>query len=376
MRLAFSGANAFAWIFIFQYFSAFGSVHDALARTALLYALVFVFSSLITPYAARRLRHGMKKGIVYGVMLAAVAFVSLGASFQGFFGYQYVDGIVAFALLLGLYRSLYWAPYSVESHELRTDTRTPLRIEILVALMPAVVGILLMQQLLAPAWLLFAAGACMILSLLPLARVPDVYEKFSWGYEETFGQLFAREHRSFFWRAVYDGVQSAALFFLWPIAIFLIVGSSYILLGTVLSITFLLALVLREPIRALMRKLHIEDKSILYAVISVSAWIGRVLVATPIGIVIVDTYSHTGAAGREGMDLPSLDQSADGGSFIDEYTALKEIGLGFGRIAICVVTAILSVTFSVSIAFLVSFLCAAAAAGASVWIARGVRERI
>jgi len=368
MRAAFSGANAFAWIFIFQYFSFFHHLHEALARTALLYALVYAISSLVTPYAAGRLRHGMKRGIAYGAALAALAFVSLGFSFEGFFGYQYVDGIVAFALLLGAYRALYWVPYSVESHELRPGAHSSFPLETLIALMPAAAGIAL-QAFLAPAWLLFAAGLCIVLSLVPLARLPDVYEKFSWGYEETFAQLFARKHRAAFLRAVLDGAQSAALFFLWPIAIFLIVGSSYLVLGTVLSITFFIALLLREPVRRLVRRLNIRDVSVLYAAVAMSAWIGRVLVASPFGIVLVDAYFHTGTAGREGMDHPALDHAADGGSFVDEYTALKEVGLAFGRIIMCIIAAVFAILFSVSVSFLVSFILVAAAAGASVWLA-------
>lgn len=348
----------------------FNNVHVALARTAFLFALVYAVSVLVTPYAAERLRHGMKRGVVIGVTLACAAFILLGASFHGLFGQWYALGIVAFALSLGLYRALYWVPYTVESHDLHSATHpSPFYRELIIAMMPALAGIALTWQILAPAWLLFIAGMCIVLSLVPLARVPDVYERFSWRYRETFGELFARERRHTFLRALSDGMQSAALFLLWPIAIFLIVGSSYLLLGSVLTITFLLALALRRPVRSLVRHMQIHDLSLFYATIAASAWIGRVLVATPIGIVLVDTYFHTGVAGREGMDLSSLDQSADGGSYVDEHTALKEMGLGFGRVLMCIIAAILSITFSISISLLVSFVIAAIAAGTSVWIA-------
>lgn len=375
MRVAFSAANVFAWVFVFQYFVIFHPIHDALARTALLYALVYAISSLVTPYAARRLRHGMKQGIRYGIMFASLAFMFLGLSFQGFFGYEYVDGIVGFAIFLGLYRALYWVPYSVEASELRPQVHSSSIVEKVIALMPAIAGVILVERLLSPAWLLFLAGACILLSLIPLKRVPDIYEKFSWEYDETFSQLFARKHRVMFWRAIADGMQSAALFLLWPIAIFLIVGSSYLLLGLVLSITFFIALLFRDPFRRLVRRLDIKDISIFYAAVVMSAWVGRVLVASPFGIVLVDTYFHIGTAGKEGMDHSAFDQSADGGSFVDEYTALKEIGLGFGRIIICIVAAILSILFSISVSFLGSFLLVALAAGISVWLTHLSRSR-
>jgi len=369
MRLAFSGANAFAWIFVFQYFTMFHPLSDALARTAFLYALVYTISCLVTPYAARRLRQGMRKGIIYGAISAMLAFMCLALSFKGFFGYQYVDGIVAFALLLGTYRAFYWVPYSVESHELNPETHAVFPVEVLIALMPVAAGMVLAYHLLSPSWLLVMAGLFITLSLVPLIRVPDVYEKFSWDYAETFAQAFAPKHRLTFYRAITDGMQSAALFFLWPLAIFLIVGSSYVLLGSVLSITFFIALLLREPVRRLIRFMNVKEVSLLYAAVAISAWVGRVLVATPFGIVLVDTYYHTGTAGRAGMDYPALEQSADGGSYVDEYTALKEIGLGFGRIIICIIAALLAIAFSISVSFLISFIIVAIAAGLSVWIA-------
>ncbi|MBI2030540.1 hypothetical protein HYT05_02875, partial [Candidatus Kaiserbacteria bacterium] len=75
------------------------------------------------------------------------------------------------------------------------------------------------------------------------------------------------------------------------------------------------------------------------------------------------------------MDQPAFEQAADGGSFVDEYTALKEIGLGFGRVAICIIAAVLSILFSISISFLGSFLLVALAAGISVWFAYLSRSR-
>lgn len=367
MRVAFSGANAFAWVFVLQFFSFFHPLHDALARTALLYALVFAISALVTPYAASRLRHGMKRGILYGVTAAFLAFAAMASAFAGIFGDAYIVGVIAFALFLGVYRALYWVPYSVESREVRARI-TSRTIEISVALMPACAGIILAWQVLGPAELLLAAGLCIVLSLVPLSRIPDVYERFSWGYNATFVHLFERRHRIAFFRAYMEGIQSAALFFLWPIAIFIILGSSYAKLGIVLSITLLVAFFLRAPLRTLIRNLGIKDTSVFYAVVAMSAWVGRILVATPAMIVFVDVYSRAGT-GREGVDHTTFEQMADGGAFVDEYTALKEIALGFGRITLCLIAAFFALAASIPVSLLVSFLIVAAVAGASVWLA-------
>ena len=95
-------------------------------------------------------------------------------------------------------------------------------------------------------------------------------------------------------------------------------------------------------------------------------WIARLVVATPLGVVSVDSYFYTTAPRRLGVDALSFEQAADGATFVDEYTALKEIALGLGRIAACLFGAAVSLSISLPVAFLAVFIVAAVASGASV----------
>src|SRR3989338_2369285 len=89
-RFTFAGANIFAWIFVFQYFYLIEpDIAHGLARTALLYALSQTVTCLTTPYAARLLRSGARRVLVFATILAASSFVVLGATFAGFWGAVY-----------------------------------------------------------------------------------------------------------------------------------------------------------------------------------------------------------------------------------------------------------------------------------------------
>lgn len=363
LRIALAGVNIYAWIFVFQYFFLTSpTIEYALARVVLLYALSQTITCLFTPYAARTLRHGSRRSIVFALLSAATAFIFLGAAFEGFFELSIPFGIIVFALALGVYRALYWVPYEVESEgTLRSSRRMSVPREIIVGLAPLGVGLLVASSGEAPMWSLFGAGALILLSALPLMKVEEVHERFSWKYRETFAHLMAREHRAYVSRALLEGMVGAALLLLWPLAVFLIVGWSYGTLGLVLSLTFLLAIFGRGVVRDLLRRMRVHESRLVSGLLAASPWVLRLMVASPLSIVLVDSYFYTTTPLRHGVDRAAFEQSSDGGSFVDEFTALKEMGLAIGRVATCALAVGFALVFSLPIAFIGAFVLAAVA---------------
>jgi hypothetical protein len=367
LRVALSSAAVFAWIFIFQYFVHLsGSVEDAFIRVAFLYALSQLTTSLLTPLTARGLRDGIRREMVFGVLLISAAFVLLGAALAGLFGGYILLAIIAFALMLGGYRALYWVPYEAELH---TTIRRPsyLSFEILVALMPVCAAYALVFLHVHQSWLLFAASVLLILSLIPLIQIPDRYERVPLGYRETFGQLFLRAHRRLFFSAVIDGTQGAALLLFWPLTVFLFVGGSYLYFGILFSITFLVLLVVRR----ILTQVHVHSATlrslpVRVAIVS-SAWIGRAFVGNIASVVLIDAYGHVGNS-KVSTDHLVFEQSSDGGHFIDEYTTLREIGLAVGRVIACCLVALLLGFLPVSFAIAAVFVVTGIGAGLSVII--------
>lgn len=210
-------------------------------------------------------------------------------------------------------------------------------------------------------WSLFGAGALILCSALPLIRVREVYERFSWRYRETFAHLMDRAHRAYVSRSILEGMVGAALLLLWPIAVFLIVGWSYGVLGLVLSLTFLIAIFGRGVVRQVLRRMRVHESRIIGGLLAASPWLLRLLVASPLSIVLVDSYFYTTSSLRHGLDHPVFEQSSDGGSYVDEYTALKEMGLAIGRITTCALAVGFALVLSLPFALIGAFALAALA---------------
>ena len=375
MRLAFSACNMFAWIFVFELFYVIGGdVAGAMVHTVLLYALSQIVATLLTPYTARGLRHGMLREMVLGVVLAAWAFIDFGLVLQGHFADYYTFVIAGFAIALGGYRAFYWVPYEVERHETQS-LPSIFSFEILIALMPAFMGCLLVSYGFREFWVLTVSGCVMIAALIPLFWMRDSYEGFSWGYRETFGRLLDRAHRRLVGGAVSDGIQGAALLLIWPLAIFLIIGGSYELLGLLLTLTLLILLIVRDGMDGIIRRLRVlRSLPVRIAIVS-SAWVGRILVFNPVSIIFSDAYLHAGNP-KISTDHGTFEQTSDAGHFIDEYTVLREIGLLIGRILLCIAFVLTANAFSLYVAFGTAFVIAGIAAGLSVIAGSGARSSI
>lgn len=380
LRAGLGVANAFVWIFVFQYFfSQTGEIKNALFGTILMYAFSQVATIILTPLSAAHLRRGVRNSILWGVILAATAYVYLGAALADTFnGSPAGWGIAVFALLLGAYRALYFVPYqlraSVDGHD---RSRLPIVYEILIALMPAFAGITMATVPDAHLRLLFGSAVLIGVSLVPIVALKDIFEKFSWHYTETFQQLFKLKHRRHLLASLSGGLQGMVLFLAWPVSVFLIVGSDYKMLGAILSATFLAILFLRYLYRRLARKMQFEQSILVQVVFSVSGWAMRLFVGSPAGVVLADTYSHAGAPrSTHSIDALAFEQYADNGSFVDELTALKEIGLAIGRISACVIFVLLLLWTTLPIAFASMLILAGVASAVSIIMERQVVQGI
>ena len=364
-RFAFAGANIFAWIFIFQYFYLVEpSIGFGLARTALLYALSHTVTCLATPYAARLLVSGSRRVCIAAIVIAAASFVVLGASFAGFWGAAYTSAaLTAFSIGLGLYRALYWIPYELEV-EATHKGRVGMFGELAIALAPLLAGIVIVTTSLGPLPLLYSGSALMLLSAVPLMYLPDLYERFSWGYRETFGHFVEPANRAVVGHAILEGMAGAGLLHFWPLALFLITGWSYGMLGIILTLTFFISIIGRSFVRRSIRRSGLHTSGLIKVLFAVTPWAFRALVGTPLGAVLVDSYFHTTAPRRFGVDPQAFEQAADAGSYVDEYTALKEMGLAIGRIILCLIGTLAAFAVSLPAAFIIVFFCAALASAA------------
>jgi len=373
LRAGLSLVAAFSWVFVFQYFLVFSQdIAKALFASLIVYAFSQLTLAVITPFSAAHLRHGVKRALVFGSCLAALSFAILGATLAGYFSAPTGWGILLFGIGLGAYRALYWVPYRLQSANLG-GTQGAL-FELLIALMPAFAGATLVLVALSPLRLLFGASALMALSIVPIFFLNDFGERFEWGYAEVFGNVFDRKYATLSLRAALSGAENTALFLVWPISIFLILGRSYLLFGFVMSASLLVLLAARSIYRGLLRTGFSGGSLPLDVIFSMSAWILRLAAGTPIAIVFADSYAYVSAPAGS-PEFISREHASDTGSYLDEFTALQEVAMAFGRIAMCIVVGALLRLLPLPIALAAALIIAAFAAGISTALSYKTRVR-
>ena len=259
---------------------------DALAHTLFLYALSEITTIIATPIALRYIAGSMLRGVVFGTVLLGLTYAYIGALALGLFPH----GVATIGVLFGLYRALYRVPYTVE-RAAAGEVRPHLASEFMLALMPLAAGFALSLG-----WpffsLVFLSSILAVVALGPLALIPTVRDRYSWGYRETFRQLLHESNASLVFYSLLEGAKGIIFVVLWPLALFLLGVPSPALLGALVSATLLVTLLTRS---------------------------------------------------RKAMLI--LELRADGGSYIDEYTALKEMGASLGRAVLCCAIAVIAALF-------------------------------
>lgn len=375
-RLALAAGNVFAWVIVFRmFFLALGSIETALAGTAALYILSQVVTFVLTPLAGMALRRGIRRALILGTLAAVGSYGFFATIFLAQPDDRVFWIIATFAITMGIHRALYWIPYKAAEAAIAERSPRALAREALVALVPAGAGYMLATLENGLLVLFSSASVLMLLSALLLARVPEKYESFDWTYRETIRELTARGNHLAVGLFILDGVQGATLLLIWPLAAFLVLGQSFQLLGAVLTATFCIAFLGRYVTRYLLRRLGVARSPGVLATIVFSSWIFRLAAGSPVQLLAVDIFYNSGASPRRfSIDTYGFEQAADGGHFVDEYTAVKEMGLAIGRIAVCTLFIVLLTTTAESLAFAAAIFTAAIAAAWSVFLGHRLQK--
>jgi hypothetical protein len=276
IRFAHSLINAFVWVFFFEQFLHTYPLDLALLQTFGLYALSQTTALLAIPFAMRRLQGGMREGVVLGSLLFAIWLIYAALFLAG----EFPHGAILIALLMGFARAFYRVPYAVEHNASARPAAPSFGREFLLLASPVIAGALL-TMLVPPFAFLALVSFLPILSLIAFSTVPPIYERFAWGYTETFANLILAEHRALLLSSMRQGAIAAFLFLIWPFVLYF-AAPSYFAAGASFSATLTIIFLFRS---------------------------GR----------------------GEGPF-----RSADGGHYLDEFTALKEMGLALGQLAVAI----------------------------------------
>ena len=198
---------------------------------------------------------------------------------------------------------------------------------------------------------LVLAGA----SIIPLFFLPTFKVKYEFGFWESFQRLFDRKFRPMTLSMMAFGAENIVGVVVWPIFLYAIFNGQYLEIGTFAAVIVVIGLVLelfvgRETDRFSPARL-IKYGTGIYAL----GWVWKGLVETVVGVFAASTFHNVGAILlRTPMDTLMYEQAADSGHYIDEYTVLREIALGIGRVVMLLFLVAVTSLFSVSASFFVA----------------------
>ena len=192
-------------------------------------------------------------------------------------------------------------------------------------------------------------------SIVPLFFVPKYSVTYEFGYFESFRKLFSKKYRSMTFSMIALGAENIIGVIVWPIFLFSVFNGNYLEVGFVMTIivviSMIIELIVGRQVDQLTARRILRVGSWIYAF----GWIAKGLVQTIAGVFAASTFHSFGSIMmRIPLDTMSFQQAADSGHYIDEFTVLREMSIGIGRVIILVLLIPITMKFSIGSAFFIA----------------------
>lgn len=329
----------------------------SLAKVILIFVVTSAGYSLLLPWGGMLMsRIGVKRSLILAIPLWLLALASL---ILLAYSPLFVIPYVAFDVLGRLF---YWVPYHIDFAKF-TNRRTRGRqiallqsISYLVlAVSPALAGLVLIYTGFNS--LLLIVIGMYVLSIFPIIFIQPTHETYSYGYRESFGQLFAKRNRSLLLGYAGDGMQEIIGLVIWPIFIYGIFQARYAAIGIVTSLSIVVVVVLSLVVGYLSDRWSKQRMLRIGSILYTSGWLLKVFVVTGWQVFLVDSYHQLGSAvSRTSFDATAYEQAADNGHYVDEYTVLKEMALNGARVPVLLLALIVVAFFGINVVFVLAAL--------------------
>lgn len=347
LSLANGMIGLFLPIFFFKAFSY------SIYWVILFFGVGYFLYSIFLPLGAMLMsKIGLKKSMILGRFIMILFYITL----------LFVpQNVILFSILaefiLLVFRLLYWVPYHTDfakftEGKLRGREIAYIRslIYLVGIIAPVLAGLILSRY--SFNYLFIVALFIMVVSLLPLFKISPTKEHFSFSYFQTFKILLGKKNRHNLIAYAADGAQGFVGIVVWPIFIFRILNGKYLAIGSIsaliIALTIISQLLIGDYTDIFKKKNIIKLGSILYSF----GWILKGLVVTAFNIVFAGIFQNLSALLlRTPFDALFYEKAADHGSYIDEYTVLREIALNSGRTIIAIITAFLIIFLGIRVSF-------------------------
>ena len=344
-------ANGMLGLFLPIFF--FKSFSHSIYWVIVFYALGYLLYAIFLPFGAMIMsRLGLKLSMIIARFIILLFYISL------FFLQQNIIlfAIVAEIILL-VFRLFYWIPYHTDfakftDGKLRGREVAWLRIlNYLVGIVaPILAGLILWQYNFN--FLFVVAIVILAASAIPLFSLGKIQEQYSFSFFQTFKVLLEKSHRRMLLAYSADGAQGFVGAVIWPIFIFQLLHQRYLDVGSITALvvgaTVILQIIIGNYTDKIRKKSIMKVGSVLYAF----GWVLRALVMSAIHIFVVGIFQNfTALVLRTPFDTLFYERAADHGSYVDEYTVLREISLSIGRVVMAGLLMVFIYYFGVRISF-------------------------
>jgi len=236
------------------------------------------------------------------------------------------------------FRLTHWIPFhtslaTLTDRSIRASQLSFLEATILAlgAVMPLVAGLAL--EYLGYSWLFLLAVIIYLISWLPFSRLPQVKEKFSWSYGETWRRLFSKKNKDNFLAYAGSGAESVVGSVVWPIFIWELLSGNYLGVGAISSVIIIFTIILQMVVgyfldRQPNRRRWLRYGTWLYSL----GWVLKALVNSALQVFLFSTYHNLSRVfAKTPFDALNYDIAADHGHYVDEYTVTREMAIAIGK---------------------------------------------
>lgn len=320
----------------------------------ILFYLVSSFSyGALAPLGAQFLnKFGFKRALVLATIWGGLFYTTLFFIKEGSDNLIYLITIAFLSLLF--FRLFFWIPYHVDFAKFTDKNKRGKQLSVLFsaftiisAIGPIIAGYLIKNFGFNILFIIIII--IFMLAIIPLLMVPKTNEKFTWGYFETWKNVFGKKNRHVTMSLMATGAENAIGVIIWPIFIFLLLDGDYLKVGAISSFIVIGTVILQLVTGKYLDKMQEKSKmlklgSILYSV----GWVIKIFVVTSFSIFIAGLYhSITGILTKTSINTMFYELAADEGHYVDEFTVFREISIQVGRVVVLI--AVLIASFFVAI---------------------------
>lgn len=269
--------------------------------------------------------------------------------------------IMAMAIFgLSLNSTLYWSPYHIDFAKFSSKNHRGSQLgrfyglqRLLSVLTPLIAAFLIVRFGYRAS---FLVGLVLTLaSIIPLLFLPQFKVKYEFGYLESFRKLFSKKFRAMSFSMMALGAENIVGAVVWPIFLFAVFDGNYLEVGAVTAGIFIVALFLEFVVGKETDKLSAKRLLKWGTWVYALGWISKGFVSSITGVFAASTFHSFGSIMmRTPLDTLTYEQAADSGHYIDEYTVLREMALGIGRISVLLILIPITTIFSIGASFFVA----------------------